>query len=93
MSRAAYLARQKRERQAKRPKPARGKAYGILNPYGDLWTYEHFQTVEAAEKHVRDYWAGFPTLPHDLAAFKVVPVRVTVSVLPPSPDKDTKHGK
>lgn len=64
----------------RKPKPARGTAFGILNPWGDLWTYETFRTREAAARYVASFWAGNPSAP-DLSKFKVVPVRVTVSVL------------
>jgi hypothetical protein len=65
----------------KRPKPTRGKALGILNPYGDLWTYETFATETRARQYIADFWRGNPNAPA-LDKFKVVPVRVTVSVLP-----------
>lgn len=72
--------------QPKKPKPARGKAFGILNPYGDLWTYDHFPNEGAAREHVRSYWSAFPGKDASFAeGFKVVPVRVTVSALPPPP--------
>jgi hypothetical protein len=67
--------------EAKRPKPARGKAWGILNPYGDLWTYETFSTAEAAEAYVRLFWKGVRTAPQDLTRFKPIRVKVTVSAL------------
>lgn len=71
--------------QPKKPKPARGKAFGILNPYGDLWTYEHFPNEASARAYVREFWATVPDHNQDLSKFKVVPVRVTVSALPPPP--------
>lgn len=66
----------------KRPKPARGKAFGILNPYGDMWTYAHFPSRIAALRHISDFWGS---IPHDPGRYTVVPVRVTVSALPSRP--------
>lgn len=67
--------------EAKKPKPCRGQAWGILNPYGDLWGHETFSTPEAAMRRVADFWRGIRTAP-DLSKFKPVRVRVTISVLP-----------
>lgn len=67
--------------EVKRPKPARGKSFGILNPYGDLWTYDHFRTEQEAHEHIRTFWRSFPGPARDTSRFKVVPVRVTVSVI------------
>lgn len=63
---------------AKKIKPARGEAFGILNPFGDLWTYAHFPTEEAARACVATFWKGI-SHPPDLSLFKVIPVKVTVS--------------
>jgi hypothetical protein len=63
---------------AKRPKPARGEAFGILNPYGDIWTHETFRTEARAKAYVAAFWAGLRTTVN-LEDFKVIPVKVTVS--------------
>jgi len=75
----------------RKAKPARGKAYGILNPFGDLWTYDHFPNEGAARLHVADFWRGNPSAP-DLSLFKVVPVRVTVSVIQNAPRKEAARN-
>lgn len=59
-------------------KPYRHKALGILNPYGDLWTPEFFSTEAQAREHLESFWAKTP---EKNDGFKVVPVRVTVSVI------------
>lgn len=68
---------------ARRPKPARGKAFGILNPYGDFWTYQTFETERAARDYVARFWGQrcFRHTSYDHRKFKVIPVRVTVSAL------------
>jgi hypothetical protein len=66
---------------AGRCKPARGEAWGILNPYGDVWTYDTFQTERAARDHLMAFWRNF-TAPPDTSEFKIVRVRVTVSHRP-----------
>lgn len=55
---------------AKRPKMNSHKGYGILNPYGDMWTSHIFPTREAAKAHVRDFWSGVKG--HDLSGYRIV---------------------
>lgn len=66
----------------KRPKPARGEAWGILNPWGDFWTYETFATELEAREYVRRFWnsPGFLAEPRDLSAYRIVRAKVTVSL-------------
>jgi hypothetical protein len=79
-------------RAPKKPKPARGEAWGILNPYGDLWTYETFESEDAVKAYVKRFWSDFPPSSRgDLTKFKPVRVRVTVSVLP-EPKKEPNRG-
>jgi hypothetical protein len=54
--------------------------FGILNPYGDIWTSDTFRTEAAAQKHIKDFWQCFPDT--DLTSFKVIRVRVHVTVAP-----------
>jgi len=57
-------------------KPYRAKRFGILNHVGDLWTPDTFQTEAEAKAYIRSHWLG-----DKLSRHKVVPVRVTVSVI------------
>lgn len=57
----------------------RTRRYGILNPYGDVWTPDTFNTIAAAQKHIAMFWASQPT--KDLSKFTVTLVRVTVSAV------------
>lgn len=63
---------------SRRAKPARGKALGILNPYGDLWTYETFDTEAEARAYIAAFWRGMPG-EAGLERFTVIPVKITVS--------------
>lgn len=63
----------------KRPTPYRSRRYGILNPYGDIWSPVTFATIEEAKSRIADFWSFDPR--HDLSQFSVVPVRVTVSAI------------
>lgn len=81
-----------RDRKAKRPKPARGKALGILNPYGDLWTYETFQTEELARAYIKAFWAPIDHGP-DLSKFTVIPVKVTVSAIADTSGQQSVPGR
>lgn len=67
----------------KTPRPYNHTAFGILNPYGDVWTAEWFDDEEGARKHVTDFWkqTGFEKAKVDPSTFKVVPVQVTITAL------------
>ena len=67
----------------KKLRQATGRAFGILNPCGDLWTYETFRDERAARDHVEAFWRGTTTM--DTSRFKVVPVTVIVRVRPTPP--------
>lgn len=66
-----------------RNRPARGTAFGILNPWGDVWTYETFSTEAEARQHIKNFWTGIKSSTVDVSRFSVVEVRVTVSVIKP----------
>jgi hypothetical protein len=61
----------------KSPKPYEWQAFGILNPYGDLWTPEFFEDPEDAFEHMKVFWG--PTYEDKARGFKVVPVDVMVT--------------
>lgn len=65
----------------KKPKPYRMSGrYGILNPYGDLWTPETFTTVMGAKNYATKYWRDFPGKTKvNPSEFLIVEVAVTVS--------------
>lgn len=65
-------------------KGTRGERFGIMNHVGSIWTVETFETEEEAARYLvnqRGMWAdrGWG----DLAKHHVVPVRVTVTPIPP----------
>jgi hypothetical protein len=59
------------EKKSKRPKSTVRKGFGILNPYGDMWTTDIFDTAEAAQRHLDDFWQGFEGK-QDLARYRIV---------------------
>jgi len=59
--------------------PYRRQRLGIVNHVGGLWTPETFDTVEAGQAYIAATMRRNPTW--DLTNHKVVPVRVTVSVV------------
>lgn len=69
---------------SKRAKPARREMFGILNPYGDIWSTSTFETEAHARKFISDFWRNSKDI--DLSQFKVIRVRVVVSALPSNPD-------
>lgn len=62
------------------PAPLSGEAWGILNPFGDFWTYQTFSSEAWARQYIKDFWAGNKNKP-DLATFTPVPVTVTVTAI------------
>lgn len=58
-----------------KPQKATRTGYGILNPYGDMWTSHVFERPEQAADYVRDYWKQFPASNTDVSKFKVVKAR------------------
>ena len=82
-------------RSPRKPRTYEATAYGILNPWGDLWTYECFESEAEAREHVEAFWRDISGTPSDLDKFTIVPVHVTVvalmdaagNVLPSPPDQ------
>lgn len=70
----------------RRAKPYRSdRRFGILNPWGELWTDDTFLSEADAREHIVWFWSqpgfrGQYRTAEALAKFKIVPVRVTVSV-------------
>ncbi|MEH2501271.1 hypothetical protein V1290_000082 [Bradyrhizobium sp. AZCC 1578] len=58
----------------KRPKTASNTGYGILNPYGDMWTSEVFSTEGQARGHLERFWRTVPG-GSDLSKYKIVRAR------------------
>lgn len=67
------------KRKARQPKGARGEAWGILNPYGDLWTWQTFETQDEAMEHVARVWR--PLGGTAIQGFKPIRVNVHVTAL------------
>lgn len=63
-------------------KSYRYKAFGILNPDGDVWTPCWFESEREAKGHLEDFWRGAAFSPAD--QFRIVPVRVTITPLAPT---------
>ena len=59
------------------------EAFGILSPYGGVWTRDVFETEASARQHIAAFWAKTPKL--DQSEFRVVPVCVTINPLPSPP--------
>jgi hypothetical protein len=76
----------------KKPKTARmAGLWGILNPWGDLWTYEAFGTQAEARVHLEKWWAAFDGS-KPATGYRIVPVKVMTSVdFSPTPPQETGH--
>jgi len=62
----------------KKPQTASGDCYGILNPYGDMWTYRSFETEAEARAFIKNFWRDDPG---DISRFKVVRARFRASYI------------
>ena len=51
--------------------------FGIVNPYGQIWTTDTFDSPEAAQAHLNAFWRG--TKEAGIERFAIVPVRVRVT--------------
>lgn len=61
----------------KAPRSSTLDRWGILNPWGDVWTVDTFNDADSAREYLRAFWSGQK---QDLTTFRIVPVRVRVSV-------------
>lgn len=52
--------------------------WGIMNPYGSLWTDQAFETPAEAEKSLRDFWKDIPKV--SLSGFRIVLVRRSITL-------------
>lgn len=65
------------KRKSKTPLPLSERRYGIVSPYGNIWTVKTFDTEDRAKSYLEKFWHGIKS---DITKFKVVPVDVTISV-------------
>jgi hypothetical protein len=61
-----------------RPRVDHRERYAIHNGRGDFWSPRVFESVEAAETHMKQFW-GANSVPK---SHGIVPVRVTIQALP-----------
>ncbi len=54
---------------------------GIVGPYGNLWTYNTFDSANEAERYVHSFWANVKG-DHKLSKYKYVPVELKIKVIP-----------
>lgn len=52
-------------------------AVGIMNQYGDMWTYNVFESVEGAKASLRRFW----NKKTDVGRYFIVPVEVMVKAI------------
>lgn len=64
----------------KRIKSTSRTGWGIVSPYGQMWTTEIFQTEEEAGDYIKRFWAGVKNAP-ELSKFRIVRAKTTTSAL------------
>lgn len=63
------------------PRPYIMNRFGILNPWGQVWSVNTFDTSEEASRYLARFW-GDQKNAVDLAKFKVSRVTVTITADP-----------
>lgn len=53
--------------------------FGILNPYGQIWTHNTFDSEADAKGYLERFWEKTPD---NLPGFKVIKVVVTITAAP-----------
>lgn len=61
----------------KTPRPYKMERFGILNPWGQIWSCNTFETADDARKYLYDFFAKSED--HDTSRFKIIPVNVTIT--------------
>ena len=61
------------------PKATSRVGYGIVNPYGDMWTTDIFETEDSARKHLANFWRGVEN--QDLRRYRIVRAETRTSFL------------
>lgn len=64
----------------RKPRTASRDGFGILNPYGDFWGPNLFDTEADAKAHFDAFWRGVKDAP-DWSRYRVVPARQRISAL------------
>lgn len=60
----------------KRPRANGHNGYGIVSPYGDMWTSTIFNTADQAKAYVKDSWKDIKGN-HDVSKYRIVWARQT----------------
>lgn len=63
----------------KRPAMSSHNGYGILSPYGDMWTSSIFNSPTEAKDYIRDFWRGVKG--HDITKYRIVWAKQSVRYL------------
>ncbi len=68
----------------KHPLPSKMMRYGILSPYGNIWTIDTFDSAAEANRHLKKVFHG---VVGDINTFKIIAVEVTVKTVEPKQRK------
>jgi len=52
-----------------RPAMQSHHGYGIVGPYGNMWTSQIFDTPESARRYITNFWKG---IKHDTSKYRIV---------------------
>lgn len=59
--------------------------YGILNAQGDFWTPIAFDSELKAARHIEEFWTDSKSRAECLKTHRIVPVRIQLTVIEPTP--------
>lgn len=63
---------------------AEESAYGIINPYGDLWSPRVFETPDQAAAFLAGFWSRIQSTTFKPDEWKIAPVKHVVTVTGPA---------
>lgn len=68
-----------------RPAPAHSVGWAIVNPWGEFWSTEVFDSEDSARIHFNKFWQspGFKGSPPKWEDYRAVKVRQTIEVVEP----------
>lgn len=64
---------------ARKPRSTAREGFGILNPYGDVWTTDIFPSAEEAREHVVTFWRDTMKEPQGAGGYRIVRVKQRTS--------------
>ena len=76
----------------RRPKATSRVGFGIVNPFGDMWTTDIFNSEEATRNHLKRFWSVVDSSSRDLSRYRIVRATQTTKFLADLPAPNKQEG-